>query len=928
MIMGTLTTIGPLFHLCGGQNNLPIQQRSSNHHHEFKPFFTCFSTNNNNNAFSSTTTFFHRHRFLSHVVAASEIGTPIVESSPHQCSDDLLFTKIFPIKRTQMMEGMIFVRLDQSKELRNWELTVGCNLPGKWILHWGVSYVDDIGREWDKPPCDMIPPGSVTIKDYAIETPLKKSSISADEGDTFYEVKIDLKPDSKISTINFVLKDGENGAWHQYKGRDFKVPLPKYLKTPKRGFSLWPGGLTKISNILLKSITTVHNDQDKSSELINPKQENGQLEDFCIEVPITKEIDFNNSVTVSVKKCYQSETLKNVLYLETDLPGDIVLHWGLCRGNSRRWEVPPGPHPPGTVPYKDKALRSQLQAGDSTKGSSLQITLGEGFSGFAFVLKQNETWFKCMGNDFYVSLLDSNSIHKEDQPEGVEREVTKGTSQEASFLSFTDGIFGEIRNLVTDISANKNRKIKSKEPQESILQEIERLAAEAYNMFKSSVSTFSDVTSTLEPEATVVEPEAAVVEPEPAVGSRISTLVPKVCSAEGTGYEILCQGFNWESHKSGRWYVELKDKASELASLGFTVVWLPPCTESVSPEGYMPRDLYNLNSRYGNIDELKDLVKKFHELGIKTLGDAVLNHRCAHYQNPNGVWNLFGGRLNWDERAIVADDPHFQGRGNKSSGENFDAAPNIDHSQEFVRKDIIEWLCWLRKEVGYDGWRLDFARGFWGGYVKDYIQASDPYFAVGEFWDSLSYTDGELDHNQDAHRQRIVDWINATNGTAGAFDVTTKGILHSAFERCEYWRLSDSGGNPPGVMGWWPSHAVTFIENHDTGSTQGHWRFPSGKEMEGYAYILTHPGTPSVFLDHIFSHNKTEVGTLISIRTRNKIHCRSVVQIVKAEWDVYASIIDEKIAMKIGPGYFEPPAGSQNWSLAIAGRDYKIWEAK
>lgn len=84
-----------------------------------------------------------------------------------------------------------------------------------------------------------------------------------------------------------------------------------------------------------------------------------------------------------------------------------------------------------------------------------------------------------------------------------------------------------------------------------------------------------------------------------------------------------------------------------------------------------------------------------------------------------------------------------------------------------------------RKEIGYDGWRLDFVRGFWGGYVKDYIDASEPYFAVGEYWDSLSYTYGEMDHNQDAHRQRIVDWINATNGAAGAFDVTTKGILHS-----------------------------------------------------------------------------------------------------------------------------------------------------
>jgi alpha-amylase len=60
------------------------------------------------------------------------------------------------------------------------------------------------------------------------------------------------------------------------------------------------------------------------------------------------------------------------------------------------------------------------------------------------------------------------------------------------------------------------------------------------------------------------------------------------------------------------------------------------------------------------MDELKELVKIFHEAGIKVLGDAVLNHRCAQFQNNNGVWNIFGGRMNWDDRAVVADDPHFQ----------------------------------------------------------------------------------------------------------------------------------------------------------------------------------------------------------------------------------------------------------------------------
>ncbi|XP_028792557.1 alpha-amylase 3, chloroplastic isoform X2 [Neltuma alba] len=883
-------SLKPLFHLCCRQNAVNRFKSKT-----LKPCFV-----NCSSKFVGS----HVKRFCNFRSPCSSPSPPVAAASVDAAklesfqSAAVFFDETFPISRTDKVEGKIFVRLDQGKDLNDWELTIACSLPGKWILHWGVSLVDDVGSEWDQPPRDMIPPGSVPIKDYAIETPMKTSSTS--EGDTFHEVRINIKSNNQISAINFVLKDEETGAWYQQKGRDFKVPLIGCLKEdaniigPKKGFSLWPEA-------------THYEGLENRSQSRVPEQENHQLEGFYVELPVTKEVSVNNSMSVSVRKC--SETAKNILYLETDLPGDIVLHWGVCRDDARRWEVPPAPHPPETEVFKDRALRTKFQPSDHGRCSVL-ITLGEEFSGFLFVLKINENaWLNSEGDDFYVPLSHSSGLpigNRVDPLEGMQREAIEDASEKASISAYTDGIINEIRNLVTDISSERSQKTTSKEAQESILQEIERLAAEAYGIFRGSVPTF--------PEETIVESETL-------------TPPPKICSGTGTGYEILCQGFNWESHKSGRWYTELKEKAAELASLGFTVIWLPPPTESVSPEGYMPKDLYNLNSRYGSIDELKDLVKRFHEVGIKVLGDAVLNHRCAHSKNQNGIWNIFGGRLNWDERAVVSDDPHFQGRGNKSSGDNFHAAPNIDHSQEFVRKDLKEWLRWLREEIGYDGWRLDFVRGFWGGYVKDYVDASEPYFAVGEYWDSLSYTYGEMDHNQDAHRQRIVDWINATSGTAGAFDVTTKGILHSALQRCEYWRLSDQKGKPPGVVGWWPSRAVTFIENHDTGSTQGHWRFPSGKEMQGYAYILTHPGTPTVFFDHMFSHYYSEIEALVSIRKRNKIHCRSTVRICKAERDVYAAIIDDKIAMKIGPGHFEPPNGSQRWSSALEGRDYKIWEA-
>ncbi|KAL0408668.1 UNVERIFIED_CONTAM: Alpha-amylase 3, chloroplastic [Sesamum radiatum] len=735
--------------------------------------------------------------------ALSSTGAAVVETSE---SSGITFSETFELNRTEKC-GVLNLYAEEFFWIRSME---------KWNGFKFTFFV--LSQRMGSTPPDMRPSGSITIKDYAIETPFETKSAFR-EGEAYSEVTIEFSTKSKIAAINFVLKDAESGHWYQHRGRDFKVPLVDHLHNDgnfigaKKSLGIWPGALGQLSSMLLKPEAA----ESKGEDIGELSLQKRPLQSFYEEHSVVKEIVSCNTVSVSVRHC--QEKAKNILCLETDLPGDVVVHWGVCRDESKSWEIPAEPYPPETIIFKNKALRTLLQQKDDRDGSWGSFVLDVGLFAFVFVLKLNENTCK--------------------------------------------------------------------EAHEIILQEIEKLAAEAYSIFRTSLPTLPE---DILPKEEVLQPPV------------------KITSGTGSGFEILCQGFNWESHKSGKWYMELHEKTSKLSSLGFTVIWLPPPTDSVSPEGYMPRDLYNLNSRYGNIDQLKVLVKRLHEVGITVLGDVVLNHRCAQYKNQNGVWNIFGGRLNWDDRAVVADDPHFQGRGNKSSGDNFHAAPNIDHSQEFGRLVMMDGGLTL-----FEGW---------GGYVKDI--GSTPAL---EYWDSLSYTYGEMDHNQDAHRQRIVDWINATNGTAGAFDVTTKGILHSALERCEYWRLSDAKGKPPGVMGWWPSRAVTFIENHDTGSTQGHWRFPSGKEMQGYAYILTHPGTPSVFYDHIFSEYQSEISSLISVRKRNKIQCRSTVKIIKAERDVYAAMIDEKLAMKIGPGHFEPSNGPQNWSLAIEGRDYKVWEA-
>ena len=78
--------------------------------------------------------------------------------------------------------------------------------------------------------------------------------------------------------------------------------------------------------------------------------------------------------------------------------------------------------------------------------------------------------------------------------------------------------------------------------------------------------------------------------------------------------------------------------------------------------------------------------------------------------------------------------------------------------------------------------RFDYVKGFSGRHVADYVAATNPCFVVGEFWDSLAYDGSVPKQNQDAHRQRTVNWLNTAQGGATAFDVTTKGILHAVFE--------------------------------------------------------------------------------------------------------------------------------------------------
>ena len=385
---------------------------------------------------------------------------------------------------------------------------------------------------------------------------------------------------------------------------------------------------------------------------------------------------------------------------------------------------------------------------------------------------------------------------------------------------------------------------------------------------------------------------------------------------------ILLQGFDWNS-ANGNWYVNLQSKASTIKELGVTHVWYPPPSDSTSREGYLPRQLNNLNSGYGTEAQLKSSIRSLRDLGIESIADIVINHRVG--TNSQADFSF----PNWGCDAVANND-EWSGRcGGDDSGKSYEAARDIDHSKPYVQNDIKVWLSQRLANVGFTGWRFDFAMGYSPNYAKLYVDASKPNFCVGEIWPDLNYD------NVEGHREALIRYIRDTGDQCAAFDFTSKGLLNKALQEGDYWRLRDRLGGPAGGIGKWPQKMVTFVDNHDTGPSgscgngQNFWPTPCDKVMSAYAYTLTHPGIPTLYYPHVFDWGlQKNIQALTRTRRAAGITSTSPVAILKAENGLYAAIVtgtSGRVAMKIGPNPWTP---GDSWILAERGDQYAVWLEK
>ena len=183
---------------------------------------------------------------------------------------------------------------------------------------------------------------------------------------------------------------------------------------------------------------------------------------------------------------------------------------------------------------------------------------------------------------------------------------------------------------------------------------------------------------------------------------------------------------------------DLKGVQSRLAylkSLGVDAIWLSPFYKSPNKDGgYDVADPRDVDPRFGNLGDAKDLVVAAHEVGLKIIVDIVPNHfstehqwfkealaspigsdararfhfydgRGANGEIPPNNWNsIFGGPA-WS-RTVESD-----GKPGQWYLHLFDSTQaDLNWDNREVREDFERTLrFWL--DLGVDGFRIDVAHG-------------------------------------------------------------------------------------------------------------------------------------------------------------------------------------------------------------------------
>ncbi|MCA9477872.1 MAG: hypothetical protein KC535_01875 [Nanoarchaeota archaeon] len=163
--------------------------------------------------------------------------------------------------------------------------------------------------------------------------------------------------------------------------------------------------------------------------------------------------------------------------------------------------------------------------------------------------------------------------------------------------------------------------------------------------------------------------------------------------------------------------------------LGVSALWLTPIYQGVAYHGYHITDFMKIDPHFGTLEDLKELIKTFHQYDIKVMLDFVPNHISSGHP-------FFQEALHKKTKAF-RQWFLFSGQEEYQTFFHFKELPKLNLDNPATKEYIIDAaLYWL--SLGIDGFRLDHAIGpsiqFWKSFRKEIKKHHPHCILIGEVW--------------------------------------------------------------------------------------------------------------------------------------------------------------------------------------------------
>ena len=318
------------------------------------------------------------------------------------------------------------------------------------------------------------------------------------------------------------------------------------------------------------------------------------------------------------------------------------------------------------------------------------------------------------------------------------------------------------------------------------------------------------------------------------------------------------------SRSGGRHGGDIKgvvDHLDYIEDLGITAIWLNPVQKNSAGtyHGYAITDYYDIDPRFGTMEEYIDFVDKTHARGMKVVMDMIFNHcGSGHWwmqDLPTEDWLNFNNKfVATSHNKWTAVDPHAAPSEKRAFVDGWfnQGMPDLNQNNPLVADYLIQNCIWWIEYARIDGVRQDthpYMDPLFGSrWCKETMEEYPDFNITGETWYPVGsgfpawwQAGSVLNPEWDSHLKTVMDFNlaflapDAFTDPNNSADGAATGLFNIYVSLANDRLYADT------------DNILVFLDNHDLGRFSRKEDAGLNRYKQGIAFLLTTRGIPQVY---------------------------------------------------------------------------------